>query len=448
MKRIILKAGEEVRIKRGHPWVYDNEVASVLGPRGPASLEPGETADVESSRKEYLGRAFVNPNSKIIARIYSPSKEGADTGFFKRRIRQALERRLPFCDLNRESARIVFGEADMLPGLIVDRFVGWPLEKIESDIPGRPFSYADAESRLGPPLSWLSVQFLSYGMDLRRDDVLRALHEVLESYDPAGPAPADPSGPAAVLGIPSGIMERSDAKVRELEGLGLRSQLSEGEFPGSGIVIFENGYPFIADLRDGQKTGHYLDQKENRLRAAHFARGRRVLDACSNTGGFSIHLGRAGASEVTALDSSAHALEILEKNAALNGISDRINTVCGDLFDTLHSWERRKEKFDLIVLDPPAFAKSRSALEGAVRGYKEINLRALRLLSPGGVLVTCSCSHAMGEGRFKAMVADAACDADRRIVQMDFRCQSPDHPVLVGYDESLYLKCGYYRILL
>jgi 23S rRNA (cytosine1962-C5)-methyltransferase len=438
MKRIILKAGEEGRIVSGHPWVYDNEVARILGPQGPASLEPGETADIESSGKTYLGRALVNPHSKIIARIYSPSKEGIDKGFFKRRIREALARRTRY-DLHRESARIVFGEADFLPGLIIDRFVGWPLE--EGALSERPLRFAGVAAVLGPPCSWLSVQFLSYGMDSRRQEVLAALEEVLGNF----PTGQDPSP----LGLPQGIIEKSAAQFREREGLPLQEGLIAGSFPKGGILIFENTFPFGVDLEQGQKTGYFLDQKENRQNLKEWiVPGNRVLDACSYTGGFGIHAARFGAASIYAVDSSPEALKQGESNARLNGVEDRFIPVPGDVFDLLRTYERtRKERFDLIILDPPAFAKTHASLEGALRGYKEINLRALKLLNKGGVLVSCSCSHALDEYRFKRMVAEAAQDAERRLIQLDFRYQAQDHPVLVGYAESLYLKCGFYRVL-
>jgi 23S rRNA (cytosine1962-C5)-methyltransferase len=490
MKRIILKPGEEKRILAGHPWVYDNEVARILvpvpggfKPIAPGELEAGEPVDVESAHKTYLGRGLANPHSKIIARIYSPSKEGVDKGFFKRRIRTALTGRLPGYDLRRESARIIFGEADFLPGLIVDRFVGWPFEEIETRIAGESLTFEKVEAALGRAASWLSIQFLAWGMDRRREEILAALEEVLEKYSPpefrfsaAGEPGHDPAVEAGrqggipgncPLGAPAGIVERSAARIRELEGLPPGKGILRGNCPPGGIVIFENGLPFIVHLEEGQKTGHYLDQKENRLRAAAFAAGGRVLDGCAYTGGFGIHATKFGAAEpgfaepgaaelgaagrsypqVIALDVSAVALETLRKNARLNGVEDRLTLVEGDIFEVLRSYERAKERFDLIILDPPAFAKSHSALEGALRGYKEINLRAIKLLVPGGVLVTCSCSQALDEGRFKALIAEAAADADRRLCQLDFRYQAPDHPILVGYDESLYLKCGYYRAL-
>jgi 23S rRNA (cytosine1962-C5)-methyltransferase len=458
LKRVILKPGEEKRILAGHPWVYDNEVERVLsgsfagpGAAPEAALESGETADVESSRKTYLGRAFVNPRSKIIARIYSPSKEGADKGFFKRRIREAVARRVTAgYDLERESARLVFAEADFLPGLIVDRFVGWALTDLEAAdhkngierktefcaVSERPLNFDAALAAFGAPRSWLAVQFLTYGVEVRREDILAALEEVL--------APALPE----TLGPPAGIIEKSTARVRELEGLPLREGVIRGSFPPGGIVLFENGFPFAVNLEEGQKTGHFLDQRDNRrLAAAYAGSGARVLDACAYTGGFGIHACRAGAASAIAADVSAAALSLTRKNAALNGVEDRITTVEADIFDLLPRYERAKERFDLIILDPPAFAKTRSALEGAVRGYKEINLRAIKLLNPGGVLVSCSCSQAMDESRFKRMITEAAADADRRLMQLDFRYQAADHPILLGYGESQYLKCGMYRVV-
>ena len=458
MKRIILKPREEGRILLGHPWVFDNEIAKVLAGPGQgsavaksAALEPGELTDVESSGKKYLGRAFVNPNSKITARIYSPSKEGVDKGFFKRRIREAILRReASGYDLCKESCRLVFAEADFLPGLIIDRFVGWPLDALEAAITERPLVFEKAAAALGPPSSWLSVQFLCWGMDARKEMILDALDEVLTAPLFLGREP---------LGKAAGVMEKSGAKVRELEGLPLREGLAGGTYPPAGIVIFENALPFVVHLEEGQKTGHFLDQRDNRrLAAAYLAErlagvtengettgGIRVLDVCAYTGGFGIHAARAAAASVDCVDVSAPALETLKKNAELNGVSAGIKTVEADVFEYLRLAERRKERFDLIILDPPAFAKTRASLDGAIRGYKEINLRAISLLASDGILVTCSCSQAMDETRFKRMVAEAAADAERRLVQADFRYQSKDHPILMGYDESFYLKCGFYR---
>jgi 23S rRNA (cytosine1962-C5)-methyltransferase len=447
MKRIILKPGEEKRILLGHPWVYDNEAAHILAGPGHAQAavcEGGELADVESSGKTYLGRAFVNPNSRIIARIYSPSKEGVDKGFFKRRFREALlRRRANGADLYRESYRLAFAEADFLPGLIIDRFTGWPLDRFREALPGGSSGFSAAEDALGPASSWLSAQFLCYGMDVRRDLILEALEEVL-----AAPLFTGEAAP----GLPQGIYEKSAVKVRELEGLPLREGLLKGSFPKEGTVILENGLPFVIHLEEGQKTGHYMDQKDNRRLVREVCAkmlsersSLKVLDAFCYTGGFSIHAAAAGASPVVCVDSSAAALETLKENAALNGLEDKISTLEADVFDFLRQAERRKERFSLIILDPPAFAKSRSSLNDALRGYKEINLRALRLLEAGGILVSCSCSQALDDSRFRRMIAEAAADAKRRLHLLDFRFQAQDHPVLAGYDESLYLKCAFYR---
>lgn len=440
MKRIIVKPGEEKRLLAGHPWVYDNEVSEILDFSSSASLIPGELADVESSKKQYIGRAFVNPNSKIIARIYSPSKIGVDRGFFKKRIRDALRRRSLFYRLAEESQRIVFAEADFLPALIVDRYVGWPLADAEKLLAsGTKLSFEAMQTKFGPPRSWLTMQCLSYGMDQRKDELVHALDELLS-------VPLNPDSDF-VPGVPDGIIERNEARVRELEGLPLQSGLLRGNYPEEGILFFENSLPFSADLMGGQKTGHFLDQRDNRRLAASFAQGRRVLDMCCHTGGFSVHAARSGAASVRACDVSDNALNMLRKNAALNNVSDTIEPMQGDIFELLKRFEREKESFDLVILDPPAFAKSHTALSGALRGYKEINLKALKLLDKGGILVSCSCSHAMTEAHFKHMIADAAADAGRRVQLLDFRYQAPDHPVLVGYDESLYLKCAFYLLV-
>ncbi|MDR0636217.1 MAG: class I SAM-dependent rRNA methyltransferase [Treponema sp.] len=459
MKRIILKHGEERRILGGHPWVYDNEIERIVsssgrtaGAGGVASLKPGELADVESEGKTYLGRAFVNPASKIVARLYSPSKEGVDKGFFKRRIREAISRRAAY-DLRRESARLVFAEADQLPGLIVDRFVGWPVQTDLAPLADFPHNFDEAEARFGPPLSWLVIQILTVGMETRRDMILEALEETLGARSDDG------------LGLPAAIIERSNARARELEGLpvaeGLIKRFGAAETPDSApdsVVIFENGLLFLAHLESGQKTGHYLDQKENHLHAARLIaslgnslreeRQLIVLDACSYTGGFAIHIAHmAQTAQTLAVDSSRDALETLKQNALLNGVEARISVEEADIFEFLRGQERARTRFDAIILDPPAFAKSHTQLKDALRGYKEINLRALKLLNKGGILVSCSCSQAIDESGFKRMIRDAAIDAERRLLQLDFRLQSPDHPILVGYDESCYLKCGFYQVL-
>ena len=411
--RIILKPGEELRILKGHPWVYDNEIETTITTKPDGILLPGTVADVESSNKKYLGRAFVNPHSKIRARIFSRSKEGVDKGFFKRRFREAINRRRLTYNLNIESARLIFGEADFLPGLVVDRYVGHEV--------------GNEEQRA----SWLSVQFLTAAMDVRRDEIVEALIDVLSDD----------------IGKPLGIMERSEARVRELEGLPIQSNVIYGSIPEEGIVIQENGLRFFVNISGGQKTGHFLDQKRNRRLAASFAQNRRCLDVCCNTGGFAINAASSGASSVIALDISTQALDAVKYNASLNGVSNKITVLEADIFDSLRLMEKKGETFDWIVLDPPAFAKTKKSLTGALRGYKEINLRAMNLLEKNGILITCSCSAALREEEFKSLITDAAFDAGKRLQRLSFTYQAEDHPILEGFDESLYLKCGIYRIL-
>jgi len=455
LKRIILRQGEEDRILLGHPWVYGNEIDSVQEGKEQSQLVPGECADVESARKNYLGRAIVNPNSKITARIYSPSKEGIDKGFFKRRIREAVLKRKFFRNLSVESARLVFAEADFLPGLIIDCFAGWPLSEIEAAVTQRPLTFDLVQSALGAPRFWLSAQFLVWGMDSRKEMIIEALQEVITIAASADTKDGEVY-PAAFIpeGALCGIIEKSAAHVRELEGLPLREEVLQGSFPETGIVIFEGDSPFIVDCAQGQKTGFFLDQRDNHILCGKYAQmlqketGKelRILDACSYTGGFGLHaIGSQG--KLTMLDVSASALETAKKNAALSGTADRVTAAEANVFDELRNMVKRKEQFDMVILDPPAFAKSRSSLEEALRGYKEINLRAIRLISPGGVFITCSCSQAVDEITFRQMIADAAADAERRLIQLDFRFQAQDHPVLTGYGESLYLKCGFFRVL-
>ncbi len=442
MVRIILKPGEEKRLYAGHPWIYDNEIAAVLDKQGKeAELDAGALVEVETDKKRYVGRAFANPNSKIRARLFSPSKEGVDLGFFKRRLRAAIEYRRFFYDLSRDSTRLCFAEADFLPGLIIDRYVGWPSDDALSSkaLATGEFTFDECAKRLGAPSSWLVCQFLSFGMDSRKALILEALKEIMSASE------AKPGEASESIELPKGMIERDNAAVRELEGLERREGLLEGAIPEQGILIFENGLPFIVDILSGQKTGHFLDQASNRALAARYAKGCRVLDACCHTGGFAIHSAKAGAAELIALDSSETALAAAQRNIRVNGLSERISTVKDNVFEYLRQAERKGSSFDLIILDPPAFAKSRSDLAGAERGYKEINLRAIKLLARGGTLISCSCSYALSESRLKQLIAEAAVDADRRLRLIETRYQAPDHPIRVGYDESLYLKCLVYK---
>lgn len=396
--RVFLRPLEDLRLRAGHPWVYDNEIARVEGE--PA---PGDEVLVLDARRLPVGTGFFNPASKIRVRLYSRAERPADRGFFLEAIGRAIAWRRSFFDPERQSQRIVFGEADGLPGLIIDSFVG--LEPV----PGR----------------WLSAQFLSLGVARRKAEILAALAELFPS---------------------TGIMERSEAPVLRFEGLEPAVGVIAGTVPER-VTIAENGLRFGVDLLAGQKTGWFLDQRSNRAAAARFAKdpetgaGRRVLDAFCNAGGFSLACLAAGAAELLAVDSSAPALAALAENAVLNSLADRVTTEEANAFDLLRKLERAEERFGLIILDPPAFAKNRASLEGAKRGYKDLNLRAMRLLEPGGMLVTCSCSHWFGREAFSAMLEDAAADAHRRLRIVEERGQDLDHPIVSGYGESRYLKC-------
>ncbi|MGO8695474.1 MAG: class I SAM-dependent rRNA methyltransferase [Rectinemataceae bacterium] len=402
--RLILKPKEDIRLRGGHPWVYDNEIASIEG-----EPTPGSEIEVFDARRRLIGVAFYNPASKIRARIYSRSPRPADEAFFEETLARALEWRRRFFDPERQSLRIAFGEADCLPGLIIDSFVGVAESAGEKCVRGR----------------WISAQFLSLGVESRKKEILAALKHVF---------PFD------------GMAERSDASVRALEGLPLFSGKLDGDIPER-ILIEENDLRFAVDLLGGQKTGWFLDQRANRAAAARFALnsasggGRRVLDAFCNSGGFALACAAAGASEIVAVDSSPEALASAQANAALNGFSERVHVIEANVFDQLRSFERAHERFGLIILDPPAFAKNRASVEAAGRGYKDLNLRALRLIEAGGVLVTCSCSYWFDRERFARMLEESAEDAGRRLRMIEERTQDLDHPIISGYGESRYLKC-------
>jgi 23S rRNA (cytosine1962-C5)-methyltransferase len=392
MPTVTLKPREEIRIRRGHPWIYDNEIASVEG-----SPAPGDEVRAQDSRGRLLGYGFFNPASKIRVRIFSRTSERADSEFFRGIFSAALAWRKQFFDTKNQSFRAVFGEADSAPGLIVDLFRGSPTA----------------------PGCWLSTQFLSLGVARRREAIVAALQSVF---------------------APDGISERSDAPVLAHEGIPAAQGILAGSVPET-IFMEENGATFAIDVAGGQKTGWFLDQRANRAAAARRARDREVLDVFCNQGGFGILCAKAGATSVTAVDSSASALAAAVRNAALNGVADRYIAAEANAFDYLRELERSGRKFGLVVLDPPAFAKSRSAVDAAYRGYKEVNVRAMRLTARGGILVTCSCSHWFDAARFDAMIADAAFDCGRRYRVVEERSQDLDHPIISGYDESRYLKC-------
>ncbi len=388
MSIITLKPGKEKRVWSRHPWIFRSDID-----HADDSVHPGDIVDVFSSRNRFLARAFYNPNSQIALRIISYADETIDREFIFRRVHEAVNYRRSFADL--KSCRLIFAESDRLPALIVDSF---------DDI--------------------LVLQCLSLGMERFKQDVIDALVQEVH---------------------PRGIWERNDVPVRKLEGMDMSTGLLYGNVPDM-VEIMENGVRFYVDVKEGQKTGFFLDQKENRAAIAPFVKGKRVLDCFTHTGSFALHAGFFGASEVIGVDISAYACEFARKNARLNGLEERVHFVEANAFDFLSEKSRAGEHFDVVILDPPAFTKSRSMLDNAIRGYKEINLRAMKMIIPGGYLITCSCSQHVLPEKFREMVQNAANDAHVILRQVEFRSQGRDHPILPAAPETEYLKCGIYQV--
>jgi len=389
-----LKKGEGRTLKAGGLWVFDNELASVAG-----SFGDGDIVIVRDFDGFGLGRGFINRHSKIRIRMLTrnPDQE-IDEAFLKLRVQEAWDYRKKTVDTS--SCRVIFGEADFLPGLVVDKF---------SDV--------------------LVVQSLALGIDRLKMTILNALCEVL-----------------AADGITvRGIYERSDAKVRKNEGMELWKGFI-GEPFDTNVEIAENGVKYMVDVKEGQKTGFFLDQKYNRLAVQKLCRNAKVLDCFTHTGSFALNAGLAGAKSVLGVDASELGVEQARLNARLNGLEDRVQFLCADVFDLLPKLEADGEKFDVIILDPPAFTKSRSSVKNAVKGYREINLRAMKLLRDGGFLATCSCSHFMTYELFTQTVGQAARNVHKRLRQVEYRTQAPDHPILWAADESYYLKFYVFQV--
>ena len=376
--RVNAKAGS--RIASGHPWIFSSDVID----RGDA--QPGDAVFVVDPKGKPLGTFHYSSTSQITLRQLSPRREEIQQAFFRERIRAAQAHRARVV-LDTSAWRLVHGEGDLLPGLIIDR-------------------YGD----------YFVLQTLSQGMDRAKEEIVAALNELFS---------------------PKGIVARNDVAVRKHESLPLEKGVIAGDCPAL-IMVEMNGLSWNVDLLGGQKTGIYLDQRENYRAATRFAHGR-ALDCFTSTGGFALHLARTCV-EIEAVDSSERALATAAGNAAANGISN-ISWREADVFDLLASYAQAQRRFDTIVLDPPAFTKSRGAVEGAIRGYRDINYRALKLLGPGGVLVTCSCSHHMTEALLLETVAAAALDAGRTLRVLERRVQAQDHPILLTVPETLYLKC-------
>lgn len=396
---VVISKKAEAAARAGHPWVYAEEISERRG-----ELRQGCITDVFSQKGAWLGAGFYSETSKIGVRILSDNaNESFGPEFFERRVKYALEyRRAVMDDLG--CCRLIFGEADALPGLTVDKF---------SDI--------------------LVAQVLSYGTDSVKDVIYRALCEQLE----------------AMGEHVSGIYERNEAALRDLEGLPRYKGWYEGLPHGESTVteICENGVRYAVDVENGQKTGFFLDQKLNRLAVAKLARGRRVLDCFTHTGSFALNAALHGAEHVTAVDVSESAVEMARRNAVLNGLDDRMDFLAADVFELLPRLCEERAKYDLVILDPPAFTKSRRTIRSAERGYREINYRAMRLLPRGGYLATCSCSHFMESENFEYMLKNAAKDANVRLREVEVRKQAPDHPILWNVPETSYLKFYIFQIV-
>lgn len=391
---VILKKGEGRTIKAGGAWIFDNEIARIDG-----AFENGDILRVEDFDGFFMGYGFINTNSKITVRMLSRwHKEPITEDFIAARVKAAWEYRKQTVDT--ASCRVIFGEADWLPGLVVDKF---------SDV--------------------LVVESLALGIDRLKPMILKHLTALLKE-----------DGIAI-----RGIYERSDAPVRRKEGMEPFKGFIGAEFD-TNVPIVENGVHYLVDVVNGQKTGFFLDQKYNRLAMQRLCRGKRVLDCFTHMGTFALNAGYAGASEVTGLDISEFAIEQARTNAQLNQLSDRVHFKCTDVFDELPRLEAAGEKFDVVILDPPAFTKSREATKQAIKGYREINLRGLKLVKDGGFLASCSCSHFMTQELLAKTIKEAAHSAHKRLRQVEFRTQAPDHPILWSADESYYLKFFIFQV--
>ncbi len=389
-----LKKGEGRALKAGGLWVYDNEIDSVAG-----SFTDGDIISVRDFDGYFMGYGFINTRSKIAIRILSRRRQDLITpDFLRRRVQDAWDYRKQVIDTS--CCRILFGEADFLPGIVVDKF---------SDV--------------------LVVESLALGIDRLKPLILEALTDIL-----------------ARDGVSiRGIYERSDAKVREQEGMPRFKGFLSAPFD-TNVEICENGVRYLVDVRDGQKTGFFLDQKNNRAAIQKLSKNKKVLDCFTHTGSFALNAAAAGATSVLAVDASETAIRQARENAHLNGLETTVRFQTADVFDLLPELEAQGESFDLVILDPPAFTKSRSSVKNAVRGYREINLRGIRLIRPGGFLATCSCSHFMDAQLFAKTIQEAAKSAHKRLRQVAFYTQAPDHPILWGLDTSYYLKFYIFQI--
>ncbi|MDD6102874.1 MAG: class I SAM-dependent rRNA methyltransferase [Clostridiales bacterium] len=395
LSTVTLKKGEGRTIKSGGMWIYDNEIDTIKG-----HFKNGDIVRVCDFDGYPMGKGFINQNSKIRIRMMT---RNADTvindDFLRLRLQDAWDYRKKTVDTG--CCRIVFGEADFLPGIVIDKF---------SDV--------------------LVVESLALGIDLMKEDIIRILKDILLKDGI----------------IIRGVYERSDAKVRLSEGMEKYKGFIGNEFD-TNVEIIENGVRYLVDVKDGQKTGFFLDQKYNRAAIGKLCKNATVLDCFTHTGSFALNAGINGAAEVLGVDASETAIARATENAELNGLSDKVKFICEDVFELLPRLESEGRKFDVVILDPPAFTKSRNAIKNAIKGYREINLRGMKLVKPGGFLATCSCSHFMDYETFTKTIHQAASNVHKRLRQVEYRTQACDHPILWAADESYYLKFYIFQVV-
>ena len=383
MVQVLLKRKISPRIANGHPWVFSNEVDKVSG-----SPSGGEIVEVFTHDKKFIGKGYINPKSQILVRLLTREKQDTiNEEFFINRIRQCWEYRKKIGYT--ENCRLVFGEADAIPQLIIDKFN-----------------------------DYFVVQTVALGIDLWKPAIVKAINQLFK---------------------PKGIFERNDVPVRELEGMQQQKGFLSGEFDTK-IIINENGLKFYVDIENGQKTGYFLDQQDNRRAISNIVKDAEVLGAFTYTGTFEIHAAQYGAKSVLGLDISDNAVKQATENAALNNLQDIVQFKTANAFDVLKQWSKEGKKYDVVMLDPPAFTKSRETIQKAITGYKEINLRGMKLVRPGGFLVTSSCTNLVSPEMFLQIIDMAAKDARRKIRQVVFQTQSADHPVVPGIETTQYLK--------
>jgi 23S rRNA (cytosine1962-C5)-methyltransferase len=385
MQKLFLKKKISLRVENGHPWIFANELQ--FSPEM-TSLEPGAIVDVYNGWDKFVGRGYVNVKSQIAVRLLTRHlQEQIDASFFLRRLQQAWRYRQHIGYT--ENCRLVFGEADNLPALIIDKFN-----------------------------NYFVLQTLAYGMDVWKPAIVEALNTIFK---------------------PEGIYERNDVPVRELEGLPQIKGFLSAPFD-TNIIINENGLRFHVDIENGQKTGYFLDQQDNRRAIQHIVKGADVLEAFCYTGTFSVHAGAYGAKSVIGLDISEAAVAQARRNAGLNGLQEVCRFEATNAFDTLKAWAKEGRQYDVVILDPPAFTKSRETIQKAITGYKEINLRGMKLVKPGGFLVTASCTNLVQPQLFLDIIGMAAKDARRKLRQVTYQTQASDHPIVWGLENTEYLK--------